>query len=108
MSEPGTETTEARVRRAPRLPVFLVLGAALGLILALVLTAVGDLDPKVGFGPTFGYLCFWCVPAGLVVGALVGIILDVVSRRRSRLVTVERARVEGDAEQERERRPPVS
>lgn len=101
MSEPspaaGTETTEARIRRAPRLPVFLVLGAVLGIVLALVLTAVGNLDPKVGFSGTFGYLCLWCIPIGLVIGALVGIVLDRVSRRRARLVTVERASVEGDA-----------
>lgn len=93
---PATETTEARIRRAPRLPVFLALGAVLGVVLALVLTAVGDLDPAVGFSGTFGYLCLWCIPIGLVVGALVGIVLDRVSRRRARLVTVERARVEGD------------
>jgi hypothetical protein len=91
-----TATEEARIRRAPRLPVFLVLGAVLGVILALVLTAVGNLDPKVGFGATFGYLCLWCIPIGLVVGALVAIVLDQVSRRRARLVTVERASVEGD------------
>lgn len=96
MSEPGTEITEARLRRAPRLPVFLILGAVLGVIAALVLTALGNLDPKVGFGATFGYLCLWCVPIGLVIGALVAIVIDQVSRRRARLVTVERASVEGD------------
>lgn len=97
MSEPTTEITEARVRRAPRLPVFLVLGAVLGVIAALVLTAVGQLDPKVGFGATFGYLCLWCIPLGILVGALVAIVIDQVSRRRARLVSVERASVEGDA-----------
>ena len=96
MSEPRTETTQAHLRRAPRLPVFLVLGAVLGAIAALVLTAVGNLDPKVGFGATFGYLCLWCIPVGLVVGALVAIVIDQVSRRRAKLVTVERASVEGD------------
>ena len=96
MTDPGqTELTEARLRRAPRLPVFLVLGAVLGVILALVLTAVGNVDPKVGFGATFGYLCLWCIPVGLAVGAIVAIIVDQVSRRRARVVTVERASVEG-------------
>lgn len=96
MSGPGTETTEARIRRAPRLPVFLVFGAVLGVVAALVLTAAGRLDPEVGFGATFGYLCLWCVPVGLLLGALVAIVLDQVSRRRARLVTVERASLEGD------------
>jgi hypothetical protein len=96
VSETGTETTEAHLRRAPRLPVFLVLGVVLGVIAALVLTAAGNLDPKVGFGATFGYLCLWCAPLGLLVGAVVAIVIDQVSRRRARLVTVERASVEGD------------
>jgi F0F1-type ATP synthase assembly protein I len=96
MTDPTVQPGEARIRRAPRLPVFLVLGAVLGAILALILTATGNLDPKVGFGATFGYLCFWCVPIGLVVGALVGLALDVLSRRRARTVLVERATVEGD------------
>ncbi|MGN6326642.1 potassium transporter Trk [Pseudolysinimonas sp.] len=96
MNEPTTETTQAHLRRAPRLPVFLVLGAVLGVIAALVLTAVGQLDPKVGFGATFGYLCLWCIPLGILVGALVAIVIDQVSRRRARLVSVERAMVEGD------------
>jgi len=96
VSEPTTETTQAHLRRAPRLPVFLVVGAVLGLVAALVLTAVGRVDPSVGFGATFGYLSLWLVPVGIAVGALVGIVIDQVSRRRARLVTVERASVEGD------------
>jgi cation transporter-like permease len=98
VTDPSTETTEAHIRRAPRMSIFLVLGAVLGLVLALVLTAIGHVDPKVGFGGTFGYLLLWCVPIGLVVGALVAIVIDQVSRRRARLVTVERASVEGDDE----------
>lgn len=96
-SEPhGTETlTEVRVRRAPRLPVFLVLGAVLGAIVTLVVTAtVGQVDPKVGFGSTYGYFCVFGVPAGIVVGALVGLVLDRRSQRRARVVTAERAQVE--------------
>jgi NhaP-type Na+/H+ or K+/H+ antiporter len=100
VSEPNTEITEARLRRAPRLPVFLILGVVLGVIAALVLTAVGNLDPKVGFGGTFGYLCLWCIPLGLLLGAVVAIVIDQVSRRRAKLVTVERASVEGAAEPE--------
>jgi hypothetical protein len=96
VSEPTTETTEARLRRAPRLPVFLVLGAVLGVILALVLTLVGHVDPAVGFGATFGYFCLWGIPVGLAAGAVVAILIDQVSRRRARMVTVERASVEGD------------
>jgi hypothetical protein len=96
MTDPRGETTEARLRRAPRLPVFLVLGAVLGVIAALVLTLVGHIDPQVGFGATLGYFTLWCIPLGLLVGSLVAIVIDQVSRRRARLVTVELARIEGD------------
>ncbi len=100
-SEPhGTDTpTEVRVRRAPRLPVFLVLGAILGAIVTLVVTAtVGQVDPKVGFGASYGYFCVFGVPAGIVFGALVGLVLDRRSQRRARVITAEREQVEAPAE----------
>jgi hypothetical protein len=96
----GTDTTQAHIRRAPRVAVFLVLGAVLGAIVAFVLTAVGHVSPRVGFGATWGYLCLLCVPAGLVVGAIVALVLDRVSRRRSRLVTVEHASVEAEPDEQ--------
>ena len=99
MSEPGSDTTQAHIRRAPRVAVFLVLGAVLGAVVAFVLTAVGHVSPRVGFGATWGYLCLLCVPAGLVVGAVVALVLDRVSRRRARLVTVEHATVEPGPDQ---------
>ena len=87
--------TEVRVRRAPRLPVFLVLGAVVGAIATLIATAtLGHVDPRVGFGATFGYFCLYGVPAGVVVGAIVGLLLDHRSQRRSRIVTAEREQVE--------------
>ncbi len=86
---------EVRVRRAPRLPVFLVLGAVLGVLGTLIVTAtVGHVDARVGFGATFGYFCLYGVPAGLVAGAIVGLGLDWRSQRGSRVVMAERERVE--------------
>ena len=95
-TESTTETTtEVRVRRAPRLPVFLVLGAVVGAILTLIATAAfGHVDPKVGFGATFGYFCVFGVPAGIALGALVGLLLDRRSQRRARIVTAEHEQVE--------------
>jgi NhaP-type Na+/H+ or K+/H+ antiporter len=88
-------TTEVRVRRAPRLPVFLVLGAVVGAILTLIATAtIGHVDPKVGFGATFGYFCVFGVPAGIALGALVGLLLDRRSQRRARVVSAEYELVE--------------
>jgi hypothetical protein len=97
--DPQPPLTEVRVRRAPRLPVFLVLGAVLGAIATLVVTAtVGHVDPKVGFGATFGYFCLYGVPVGIVVGAMAGLLLDRRSQLRAQVVTADRERVEASPE----------
>jgi hypothetical protein len=88
---------EVRLRRAPRLPIFLVLGALLGAIVTLIVTASQPADPKIGFAATYGYFCVFGVPAGIVFGALVGLVLDRVSVRRSRVVNAELEQVEAPA-----------
>lgn len=96
-SDRGTRDTptEVRVRRAPRLPVFLALGAVFGAIVTLIVTAtVGHVDTRVGFGASFGYFCLYGVPAGVVVGAIVGLLLDRRSRRHARIVPAEREQVD--------------
>jgi hypothetical protein len=82
--------SEVSIRRAPRVGVFLVLGAVLGLIVTLILTSLFEADPNVGFLASFAYFCLFGIPAGLLLGALVAIVLDVVSTRRTRTVTVAR------------------
>lgn len=91
--------TEVRVRRAPRVPVILLLGAVVGAIITFIVTAtVGHIDPRVGFGPTFGYFCLFGVPAGIVLGALVSLLLDRRSERSARVVAAARERVESAPE----------
>lgn len=80
--------TEVRIRRAPKLGVFLALGAFAGALVTLIVTSQYKADPAVGYPATVGYFLLYGVPAGLVLGALVGLILDAVSRRRARTVTV--------------------
>jgi hypothetical protein len=101
VSEPrATDSTasenlaEVRLRRAPRLPVFLLLGAIVGAIVTLIITSLSDADPKVGFLASYGYFCLYGVPAGILLGALVGLALDRRSVRRARTVTAELERVE--------------
>ena len=84
-----SEQSEVRIRRAPKLPVFLVLGALLGFLVTLFLTSRFTPDPHVGFLASFGYFLLFGIPAGVALGATIGLIIDAVSRRRSRLVTVE-------------------
>jgi len=93
------ESTEVRIRRAPKLGVFLGLGGALGAIATLVLTSLYPADPQVGFAATLGYFLLFGIPAGVVLGAVVGLVLDAISRRRARTVTAEREVVtEGPAD----------
>ncbi|MBX3087253.1 MAG: hypothetical protein KF742_02085 [Cryobacterium sp.] len=72
-----------RIRRAPRFSVFMLCGAALGLIASFVLVGLNPIDPNVGYGATFGYFALFVIPLGLVLGALVAIIIDRVSTKRA-------------------------
>ena len=88
------EMTEVRIRRAPKLGVFLLIGAVVGGLVTLVLTSLFPADPAVGFGASFGYFLLFGLPAGAVLGAIVGLIIDRVSVARARTVTAERSVVE--------------
>lgn len=94
------EIVEAKVRRSPRYGVFLVLGAALGILVALILTfafngndRAADNGAVYSDGQVFGFLALIGIAAGLFVGGLVAIILDRVVGRRTRTVTIDRETV---------------
>jgi hypothetical protein len=96
------ERTEVvRLRRAPKVIVFLVLGAAVGVFVAMILTfAFGDgVDTSVVTGVTytqgqvFGFLALICGIVGIALGGAVAIVLDRRSRRQARDVTVDRTTV---------------
>ena len=88
--------SEVSIRRAPRIGVFLVLGAVLGAVVTLVLTSLFEADPSVGFLASFAYFCLYGIPAGVLLGGLIALVLDRVSIRRSRTVTVVRDEVSDD------------
>lgn len=96
MTDPARDTgdadgsTRVGIRRAPRLGVFVGLGAVLGVLATLILTSLYPADPAVGFAALFGYFALFGVSAGVILGATVGIVLDWRSRRRVRTVRVER------------------
>jgi hypothetical protein len=90
--------TEVRIRRAPKLGVFLLIGAALGALVTLILTSLFPADPNIGFAASFGYFLLFGAPAGAALGALVGLVIDRISVARARTVTVEHE-VVGDADE---------
>ncbi|MGL4256813.1 potassium transporter Trk [Microbacterium sp.] len=93
-----------RVRRAPKFSVFLAFGAALGLLVAMIMTFAFDgsdfASPNTGLvysqGQVFGFLILVFVPVGLVVAAVVALILDRRSRGRTRSVMVDHESVQVD------------
>jgi len=88
------DVEQATIRRAPRLGRFIGLGALLGFVVTLIVTMQFPADPDVGMTATVAYFALYGVSAGVVLGAVVGLIADRVSRRRSQPVTVEHAVVE--------------
>lgn len=94
MNESTTET-EVTIRRAPKFPVFLILGGAVGAIVTLVLTMLQPADPNVGYPTLFGYFLLFGLPSGVLLGALVAILLDFSSKRRAKRVTAEITSVDG-------------
>lgn len=88
--------TRVQVRRAPKFGRFVIIGGALGAIGTLVATNLYPADPSVGFWALFAYFALFGVTAGIVLGAVVAIIFDTVSRRRPRTVEVQREQISGE------------
>jgi MFS family permease len=87
--------SEVSIRRAPRIGVFLVFGAMLGLLVTLILTSLFEPDENVGFAASFAYFCLYGIPAGVALGAGVALLLDWRSKRRTRVVTVAHDEITG-------------
>jgi hypothetical protein len=87
---PKPQTDEVRIRRAPKIPAFMIAGGALGAIASLILTSLFPVDPAVGFGPLVAYVSLFGITAGVLIGALIALVADRVSTRRSRTIVVER------------------
>jgi NhaP-type Na+/H+ or K+/H+ antiporter len=90
-----------RVRRSPKYSVFLAAGAALGVLVAMILTfafnGTGGTSPNTGLVYTpsqvFGFLLLICITVGVVIGGVTALILDRMLAKRTRDVTVDRERV---------------
>lgn len=95
-----------RVRRAPKISVFLVLGAAVGVLVAMILTfafdGTSEASPNTGVeysqSQVFGFLVLVCAPIGLALGGIVALILDRRSRRHTHEIAVDHASVHVDPE----------
>jgi hypothetical protein len=78
---------EVTIRRAPRISRFLILGGALGAIVTLILTLQFKADPAVGMPALLAYFELFGIPAGIVLGAIVALVLDRIATRRAKTAT---------------------
>lgn len=98
MSDPDRRSV--RVRRSPRIGVFLGLGAALGALVALIAVASTPTDPQLPTPQALGFLILVLAPVGALVGGAVALVLDARASRRSRTLEAERVRGEDPREQD--------
>ena len=90
MDDQTPQHREAQVRMSPRLMSFVVVFGALGIFGTAVVTSLYPADPSVGFLALFGYFALYGITASVTLGVLVWLLLDLRSRRRVRVVRMER------------------
>jgi hypothetical protein len=88
-SDPKPIETHVSIRRAPRIARFLILGGALGAIGTLIATLQFKADPDVGYPALLGYFALYGIPAGVVLGAVVALVLDRRSLNRAKAASAE-------------------
>ncbi len=72
--------TEVTIRRAPRIWSFMITGSIVGIIVAAVITVATPVDPAVGVLPTFGFFALFGFAIGLILGGVVAVFLDRVTK----------------------------
>lgn len=77
------ERTTVNIRRAPKFSAFVIVGALLGFLVALVLTSLFPADPAVGFGASLGLFSLFGIALGGIVGAAIAVAVDRRASRRS-------------------------
>jgi cation transporter-like permease len=80
-SDPAGPVRRLRVRRSPKYAAFIVTGALLGLLVAIVAGATGPVDPQTGRAKLIGYLAMALVLLGGLLGAGVAVALERFSGR---------------------------
>jgi H+/Cl- antiporter ClcA len=86
-----------RMRRAPKFSVFLLAGAAVGVLVAMIVTfafsGTDDVSPNTGLvytqGQVFGFMLLVCIPVGLALAGILALILDRRSAGRTKDVIVD-------------------
>jgi hypothetical protein len=95
LPEEGNQGTpeQVRLRRSPKILSFLLAGALLGAIVALILTLAFPPNNEFPASQVFGFLLLLGLAIGGALGALVALIADRVLQRRARVVEAVREEV---------------
>jgi len=88
--EETVTSAQVRVRRSPRYFRFMIAGAVLFAIVALILTYSFPENPTYDRGSVFGFLLAICATIGVALGAVVALVLDRATARRARTVQADR------------------
>jgi hypothetical protein len=88
MSEP--ERRSVRVRRSPKIGTFLLIGAVVGVLVAIIAVNVTPADATISTPQAIGFLALLLAPLGAALGAVVALIVDRLSERGARVVEAER------------------
>ena len=86
----SVQVTSVRVRRAPRLTSFLVVGLAFGVLLAIIATFAFPPNDEFATTQVFGFLLLFGAVLGTALGAIVALLVGRVLDRRTREVSAER------------------
>ncbi|MBW4041301.1 MAG: hypothetical protein HIU86_04120 [Acidobacteria bacterium] len=89
MSEP--QRRQVRVRRSPKIAVFLLVGAVVGALAAVVAVNVTPADATIPQPQAIGFLILLLAPAGAVVAGAIALLIDRGAERRSKVVEAERS-----------------
>lgn len=95
-----------RVRRAPKISVFLIAGAVLGVVVAMILTfafnGTAEASPNTGVeysqAQVFGFLVLVCAPIGVALAGILALLFDRRSRRHTQQIAVDHESVHVDPE----------
>ncbi|MGO1183149.1 MAG: hypothetical protein ACTHZ5_06700 [Micrococcaceae bacterium] len=83
------DPTQLVLRRAPRLSVFLIGGALLGVIVALILNSFQEPNPDFVEESALGFFMVTLAVPGLALGAVAWLLVDRRSKKRSSTVYAE-------------------
>lgn len=81
---------EVTIRRAPRFAPFMGLGVLLGVVIAAIVAYAGPGDATLTRESIFGFFIMVFAIPGLLLGALLVLVLDRISVRRSSRAVAER------------------